>query len=73
VCLGDLAEHVGRGFAQPALDLTAIRIADTGLVGQLSHRDMCRLTLRPDEAADVVRGIGHRSGKIKVLRHGSPP
>jgi hypothetical protein len=34
---------------------------------------MCRLTLRPDEAADVVRSIGHRSGKIKALRHDSPP
>jgi hypothetical protein len=57
----------------PALDLTAIRIADTGLFGQLPHRDLCRLTLRPDEAADVVRSIGHRGAKIKVLRHDSPP
>jgi hypothetical protein len=36
----------------------------------LSHRNLSRLTLRFDEAADIRRSGGHHSGKVFLLRHG---
>ena len=44
--LRDLVEHFGGRFAQSALDLAQIRIADAGLFGQLTHRHLRRFTLR---------------------------
>ncbi|AHK33471.1 hypothetical protein Pd630_LPD06284 [Rhodococcus opacus PD630] len=55
--LGYLPKHLGRGLAQPTLDLTQIRITDTGQLRQLPHRHLGRFALGTNETSDVVSGV----------------
>jgi hypothetical protein len=70
-----LAEHVGRGFAQPALDLTAIRIADTGLDRKIDAADTERRRLIDlyqggfIELPEMQRRATEVSSRRKELQH----
>ena len=46
---GKLCQHLGRGFAQSALDLAQVGIGDPGLFGELPQGQLRRPALRRDE------------------------
>ena len=55
-----LLQHFGRRFAQAPLDLTQIGIGNPGLLGQLTQRQLRRLTLPGNElteGAKLVRDL----------------
>src|SRR5438445_1553533 len=65
--LGDLLEDLGRGLAQPALDLAEVGVADARHVGELPERQPRHPPLLADELSEVVHAclelvlhVGHR-------------
>ena len=55
--LGDLLEDLGRGPAQPALDLAQVRVRDAGQLRETAQREARRATLLTDERAQIVPAV----------------
>ena len=55
--LGDLLEDLGRGPAQPALDLAQVRVGDAGQLGEPAQREPGRAPLLTDEGPEVEPAV----------------